>query len=113
MEQAQADQAHNEWQALGEGTATALAMHEPQLAEARAKLKAAEASLLQAQIKRSRCELRAPFAGRLQTKTSGLGPNHPGRRQARPSLFHLYCRNQIAVAGRSVGLSGFALGKYR
>ncbi len=73
MEEAQADQAHNEWQALGEGTASSLAMHEPQLAEARAKLKAAEASLLQAQTKRSRCELRAPFTGRLQTKLVGLG----------------------------------------
>lgn len=73
MEEAQAEQAHNEWQALGEGTASPLAMHEPQLAEARAKLKAAEASLLQAQTKRSRCELRAPFTGRLQTKLVGLG----------------------------------------
>ena len=73
MEEAQADQAHNEWQALGEGTATSLAMREPQLAEAHAKLKAAEASLLQAQIKRSRCELRAPFTGRLQAKLVGLG----------------------------------------
>lgn len=86
MEQAQADQAHNEWQALGEGTATALAMHEPQLAEARAKLKAAEASLLQAQIKRSRCELRAPFAGRLQTKLVGFGQTI----QVGAKLAHLY-----------------------
>ncbi|MGZ5050179.1 MAG: efflux RND transporter periplasmic adaptor subunit [Methylobacter sp.] len=73
MEEAQADQAHNEWQALGEGAPSPLALHEPQVAEARAKLKAAEASLLQAQIKRSRCELRAPFSGRVQTKLVGLG----------------------------------------
>ena len=86
MEEAQADQAHSEWQALGEGEATSLAMHEPQLAEARAKLKAAEASLLQAQIKRSRCELRAPFAGRLQTKLVGLGQTI----QAGEKLAHLY-----------------------
>jgi RND family efflux transporter MFP subunit len=86
MEEAQADQAHSEWQALGEGTATSLAMHEPQLAEARAKLKAAEANLLQAQIKRSRCELRAPFTGRLQTKLVGLGQTV----QAGEKLAHIY-----------------------
>jgi len=86
MEEAQADQAHNEWQALGEGAATSLAMREPQLAEARAKLKAAEASLLQAQIKRSRCELRAPFTGRLQTRMAGLGQTI----QSGEKLAHLY-----------------------
>ncbi len=86
MEEAQADQAHNEWQALGEGTATSLAMREPQLAEARAKLKAAEANLLQAKIKRSRCELRAPFTGRLQTKLVGLGQTI----QAGEKLAHIY-----------------------
>ncbi|MFA6051756.1 MAG: efflux RND transporter periplasmic adaptor subunit [Methylobacter sp.] len=86
MEEAQADQAHNEWQALGEGTATPLAMREPQLAEARAKLKAAEANLLQAQIKRSRCELRAPFTGRLQTKLVGLGQTI----QSGEKLAHIY-----------------------
>ncbi|MDP1772689.1 MAG: efflux RND transporter periplasmic adaptor subunit [Methylobacter sp.] len=86
MEEAQADQAHNEWQALGEGAATPLAMREPQLAEARAKLKAAEANLLQAQIKRSRCELRAPFTGRLQTKLVGLGQTI----QSGEKLAHIY-----------------------
>jgi len=86
MEEAQAEQAHSEWQALGEGIATSLAMREPQLAEARAKLKAAEASLLQAQIKRSRCELRAPFTGRLQTKLAGLGQTI----QSGEKLAHLY-----------------------
>jgi RND family efflux transporter MFP subunit len=86
MEQAQADQAHTEWQALGEGMATSLAMREPQLAEARAKLKAAEASLLQAQTKRSRCELRAPFTGRIQTRLVGLGQTI----QAGEKLAHIY-----------------------
>lgn len=86
MEDAQADQARNEWQALGEGTATPLALHEPQLAEARAKLKAAEANLLQAQIRRSRCELRAPFSGRLQTKLVGLGQTI----QSGEKLAHIY-----------------------
>ncbi len=84
MEEAQADQAHNEWQALGEGRPSALAMREPQLAEARAKLKSAEANLTLTRIKRSRCELRAPFAGRLQSKNIGLGQFiQPGEKLAR------------------------------
>ncbi len=72
-EQAQVDQAHSEWQALGEGEASELALRKPQLAEAQAKLKAAKADLSKAQLNRSRCELRAPFAGRVLTKQAGIG----------------------------------------
>jgi len=83
-EQAQAEQARNEWRTLGEGKPTALAMREPQLAEARAKLQAAEADLAKARLKRSRCELRAPFAGRIKEKASGLGQSvQPGEKLAR------------------------------
>lgn len=83
-EQAQAEQAGNEWQSLGDGKPTPLAMHEPQLAEARAKLEAAEADLAKARLNRSRCELRAPFAGRVRQKNIGLGQYvQPGEKLAR------------------------------
>lgn len=72
-EQAQVQQAENEWQALGEGDASELALHKPQLAEAQAKLQAAEAQLAKAKLDRQRCELRAPFAGRVVSKQAGLG----------------------------------------
>ncbi|MDT4291650.1 efflux RND transporter periplasmic adaptor subunit [Methylomonas sp. MO1] len=72
-EQAQVEQAHSEWQALGEGDASELALRKPQLAEAHAKLLAAQADLAKAQLNRSRCELRAPFAGRILTKQAGVG----------------------------------------
>lgn len=72
MEEAQAEQAHSEWKSLGEGKPTPLAVHEPQLAEARAKLKAAQANLLQASIKRNRCQLRAPFSGIIYSKNIEL-----------------------------------------
>jgi len=72
-EEAQAEQALNEWQALGEGEASDLALRKPQLAEAEAKLKAAEAELAKARLDRSRCELRAPFAGRVLSKQAGRG----------------------------------------
>ncbi|NOV31723.1 efflux RND transporter periplasmic adaptor subunit [Methylomonas sp. ZR1] len=76
-EQAQVEQAQSEWQALGEGEPTALALRKPQLAEAQAKLKAAEADLAKAKLNRSRCELRAPFAGRVLSKQAGLGQYLP------------------------------------
>jgi len=72
-EEAQAEQAKSEWQALGEGRPSPLALHVPQLAEARAKLAAAEADLAKARLQRSRCELRAPFPGRVHDKRVGLG----------------------------------------
>lgn len=72
-EQAQVEQAHSEWQALGEGEASELALRKPQLAEAQAKLQAAQADLAKAQLNRSRCELRAPFAGRVLSKQAGVG----------------------------------------
>lgn len=72
-EEAQAEQARSEWQALGEGHPTPLTLHEPQLAEARARLKAAQADLVNARLQRSRCEWRAPFAGRVRDKKVGLG----------------------------------------
>jgi multidrug efflux system membrane fusion protein len=84
LEEAQAEQARSEWQALGEGRPTPLTLHEPQLAEARAKLAAAEADLAQAQLRRRRCEWRAPFAGRVRDKQVGLGQYvQPGDKLAR------------------------------
>jgi multidrug efflux system membrane fusion protein len=83
-EEAEAEQARSEWQALGEGRPTPLTLHEPQLAEARAKLTAAEADLAQAQLRRRRCEWRAPFAGRVREKRVGLGQYvQPGDKLAR------------------------------
>jgi len=72
-EEAQAEQARSEWKALGEGEASDLALRKPQLAEAEAKLKAAEAELAKARLDRNRCELRAPFAGRVLSKQAGRG----------------------------------------
>lgn len=72
-EQAQVAQAESEWQALGEGEPSELALRKPQLAEAEAKLQAAKADLAKAKLNRGRCELRAPFAGRVLSRRLGLG----------------------------------------
>ncbi|MGY6215882.1 efflux RND transporter periplasmic adaptor subunit [Methylolobus aquaticus] len=73
QEEAAAEQAEGEWKVLGEGRPTALALHLPQLAAARAGIKAAEADAVEARLNRSRCELRAPFSGRVREKWAGVG----------------------------------------
>lgn len=84
LEEAQAEQARNEWNSLGEGEPSPLTLREPQLAEARAKLKAGRADLTRARLQRSRCEWRAPFAGRVRNRNIGLGQYvQPGEKLAR------------------------------
>ncbi len=73
VEKAHALQAHDEWEALGEGGATPLTLRQPHLAEARAGLFEAEANLSKARLQRSRCDLKAPFAGRVNKKHAGIG----------------------------------------
>lgn len=72
-EQAEVELARQEWQELGEGEPTSLTLREPQLAEARARLQAAEASLEQARLNLTRTQVRAPFEGRVREKHVDVG----------------------------------------
>lgn len=72
-EQAEAEQAQREWQELGSGEASPYVLHQPQLAERRAKLAAAQADLDEARLKRARCVLWAPFDGRVRSKQVDIG----------------------------------------
>ncbi|MGH8552395.1 MAG: efflux RND transporter periplasmic adaptor subunit, partial [Methylococcales bacterium] len=72
-EQAEAEQAEQEWQALGSGEASSYALHKPHLEERRAKLAAAQAGLGEAQLNRERCVLRVPFPGRIRNKQVDIG----------------------------------------
>ena len=73
-EEEEAGQSRYEWQVLSkERPPTPLMLREPQLGEARAKLKAAEADLAHARLLRNRCEWRAPFSGKIREKLVGLG----------------------------------------
>lgn len=72
-EQAEADLARDEWQELGEGDAPPLTLREPQLAGARAALKAAEASLEKARLDLARTSIRALFDGRVRNTLVDLG----------------------------------------
>jgi len=73
QEKAQAAVAREEWSDLGNGDPSPLALREPQVAEARAAVRAAESSVEQAQLDLRRTEIRAPYAGRVRTKQADLG----------------------------------------
>lgn len=75
-EEAEAEMAIEEWREMGIGVETqptTLVLREPQLAEARAEIKAATAALDQAKLHLSRTSIRAPFAGRVVRKQVDLG----------------------------------------
>jgi len=72
-EEAESDLARSEWASLGEGEASTLTLREPQMAEARAQLASAQATLQSARLNLQRTRISAPFAGRVRTKTAGLG----------------------------------------
>lgn len=73
-EEAEAELARSDWQALGQGQkASPLALREPQLAQAKAALDAAQAQLRGAELDLERTNVRAPFDGRVRSKKLNVG----------------------------------------
>lgn len=72
-EEAEAELARQDWQALGRGDPPPLAVREPQLAQARAALAAAQAALRSAELDLSRTNIRAPFTGRVRERRANVG----------------------------------------
>ena len=72
-ERADAAVAREEWETLGKGDPSPLTLREPQVAEARASVDAAKASLERALLDLERTEVRAPFAARVREKRVDLG----------------------------------------
>lgn len=80
-EEAEAEVAREEWEelagdgALGEapGGPSPLALREPQLAEARAAVEAAEAAVRKARLDLARTAVEAPFDGRVRRKQADVG----------------------------------------
>ncbi len=83
-EEGRALQAKREWRDLGNPAANALFLREPQLASARAALKAAQADLGAAELDLQRTRVDAPFNGRISEKFVDVGQYvTPGTRIAR------------------------------
>ena len=82
-EEAEAKLANLEWERVGKGDASSLTLREPQLAQARAVLAAAEAAYEQSKRNLERTVIIAPFNGRVRRKMVDIGTNlAPGRRIA-------------------------------
>ncbi len=73
QDEAEADVARREWEELGRGDASALTLRQPQVDDARAAVAAAQAALDRANRDLTRAEIRAPYAGRVQSKDVDLG----------------------------------------
>lgn len=72
-EQAEAELARQDWEELGTGAASPLALREPQLAQAQASLEAARSQLRDAELALERTVVRAPFEGRIRSKDVDVG----------------------------------------
>ena len=72
-EEAEGELARQDWEVLGRGEAPPLAVREPQMAQARAALAAAQATLRSAELDLSRASIRAPFTGRIRERRANVG----------------------------------------
>ncbi len=72
-EMAEAEVAKRDYEELGRGTPSPLALREPQQQQAKAALQAAKAELRAADLQLQRTYVRAPFSGRVRSKTSDVG----------------------------------------
>jgi RND family efflux transporter MFP subunit len=72
-EEAEAEQARDEWRHLGQGDPNPLSLRIPQLKEKKAKLAAEQEELKNAKLLRQRTDIRAPFNGRVRSKEVGMG----------------------------------------
>lgn len=102
---AQAEQARSEWQTVNKAAAPSpLLLQIPQLATARAKLAAAKADLALAETRRSRCVLRAPFAGRIHSQQVAVGQFvQPGDKLARLNATEV-AQIRLPIAAKDLGL---------
>jgi membrane fusion protein, multidrug efflux system len=101
---AEAEIARREWSELGTGSGTPLALQEPQLAEARAVVEAAEASLMQARLNLARTTIRAPFDGRILHKRVDLGQFVPAGSPIATIYAVEYAEVSLPVTSRDLAL---------
>ncbi len=92
-ERARAEQARRDWKKLGRGEPSDLVIRKPQIASARARITAAEASVAKATRDLDRTKLRAPYDCRVEAVYTDLGSYIiPGAR-----LADLYSKSGLEV----------------
>lgn len=73
LEQGRSRQAKREWRELGDNTANALFLRQPQLNSAKASLESAKADVKKAQLDLARTAISAPFPGRIRQTYADVG----------------------------------------
>lgn len=73
QEEALSEQAAADWEDLGRGEPTELALRKPQLDQAKSMIESAEAGVIRAERNLERTELRAPYDGRVVTQAVDIG----------------------------------------
>ncbi|MBT3620610.1 MAG: efflux transporter periplasmic adaptor subunit, partial [Porticoccaceae bacterium] len=93
LEQGRSRQAKREWRELGDNTANALFLRQPQLNSAEAAFESAQADLKKAKLDLGRTAISAPFPGRIRQIYADLGQYvNPGARIAK-----VYSTNVVEV----------------
>ncbi len=109
-ESAQADMARQDWEELGRGEASPLTLREPQLAEAKANLEAADADLRTAELDLERTRITAPFDGRVRSKNADVGQFV----SVGTNLGRIFATDVVEIAlplnDRELGLIGLPIG---
>ena len=105
-------------QLAGAGNPTALALHEPQVHQARARLEGARARLAQAELDLQRTRVSLPFAGRIQTTAANVGQYvTPGTSLGRAFAVDVaevrlpFTDTQLASLGLPIGFAGESPGE--
>ncbi|MEM0969402.1 MAG: efflux RND transporter periplasmic adaptor subunit, partial [Verrucomicrobiota bacterium] len=73
LAEAESDKAKADWERFGRGAPSDLALKIPQLREAEASLQSAETDVAEAQRNVARCQIAAPYAGRVLRKAVDVG----------------------------------------
>tara|TARA_A100001011_G_scaffold112271_1_gene118727 strand:+ start:4941 stop:6074 length:1134 start_codon:yes stop_codon:yes gene_type:complete len=105
-EKAESDLASKEWDRVGGGSGTALALRKPQLAQAKANLEAARANLERAKRDLDRTAFIASFNGRVRSKNTDIGSTtFPGT-----MLGNIYSTEnleiQLPIADQDISFTG-------
>lgn len=111
IEKENADLAKLEWKELGTGEAGPLALREPQMAQARAKILQAESDLKKAQLQLRRTKSTAPFQGRLSTKLVDVGQVIKAGEAIGSFQSTDYARVRLPLDTHQVQALGLTLGK--
>jgi len=105
LEEAEAKQAREEWELLGEGNPSPLALRVPQLERAKAAISSAKAKVSQAQRNLERTKVRAPYDGRVMDAAVDVGQYIASRGTRIGSIYAIdYAEVRLPITDRQASM---------